>query len=331
MDARATDYARSSLKTSTYSQYSKLWSRFADLATARGFACLPIQPHHFETVISDFAAATSSPSSTQKMVAAVAFFHRYFGFEPPATSARGRLILRGIARTYAKPVKRAPPLTPCIVRSAIFYLIGNDLEKTMNFSVPLLTWRTVAQLVVSFTGLARYHCLANTSVNDAVFINGGVQLTFWNTKTDGLNRGQSVFLAAVPNSFACPVRFVTAYFYRLQWEAFLGGFFPYSGPLFPKLSAGGGTGVSLSADAQAFSKQAAIIAMRNHLRFINTPNADCYTLHSGRRGGATQAALNGCSFLGIKRQGRWSSDSCPQLYIDDAASLQSTFSGFLGL
>ena len=113
-----------------------------------------------------------------------------------------------------------------------------------------------------------------------------------------------------------------------------GNFFPYVGPLFPALTtapaAGRGT-VSLAADAVPFSKQGALISLRHHLRHLNVHDADSFTLHSGRRGGATQAAINGCDFLAIKRQGRWVSDSCPQMYIDEAANLQSNFSSFLGL
>ena len=334
MEAQA-DFARASLRTSTYRQYSRLWGRFADLATARGVPCLPVSPHNFEMLLCDFAAASASASSSQKLVAAVAFFHRYHGFEPPASAARGRLILRGIARTFAKPVKRAPPLSACIVRSAIYYQIGSDLEKTTYFSVPLITWRAVAQLVVSFSALARHHCLTNISVSDLAFFNDGVRLTFWRTKTDAMNQGQSVFLAPVPTSFACPVRFLRAYVLRLQWEAFMGGLeLPYSGPLFPALTATRGSASgrsSLPANPAPFSKQAATISMRLHLRHLGVPNFNEFTLHSGRRGGATAAALSGCDFLSIKRQGRWVSDSCPQVYIDEAATMQSTFSTFLGL
>ena len=333
MDAPAPDFARASLRTSTYRQYSRLWERFTDLALARGFSCLPVSTEHFEILLADFAAATASTSSTQKLLAAVTFFHRYHGFQPPATAARGRLILRGIARTYARPVKRAAPITPDIVKAAIYYQIGSDLDKRFGFAVSLITWRTVAQLVISFAGLARFHCLTNISMKDVVFINGGVQLTFWNTKTDTLNAGQTIFLSPVA-SYACPVRFIASYFARLQWEAFLGGFFPYVGPLLPSLTARGGSSsgvTSLSPTARPFSKQAATISLRAHLTHLGVPNAASYTLHSGRRGGATHAALNGCDFISIKRQGRWASDSCPQLYIDEAATLRSTFSRFLGL
>ena len=224
MSALTSDFARASLRTSTYRQYSRLWARFTDLAAARRVVCLPVSPENFQILIADFAAATSSVSSTQKMVAAVSFFHRFYGFEPPATDARGRLILRGIARTYARPVRRAPPITPEIVRSAIFYQIGSDLHKRCNFSVPLITWRTVAQLVISFVSLARFHCLTHITVRDVVFINGGAKLTFWNTKTDAMNRGQSVFVSPL-DSFACPVKFLRRYSAtdRASYTSSLGG------------------------------------------------------------------------------------------------------------
>ena len=163
MDAQ-TDFARASLKTSTYNQYRGLWKRFCDLAAARGLSPLPAGAAEFETLLCDFAAHSASAASSQKLVSAVAFFHRYYGFEPPASAARGKLILRGIKRTYMKPVSRANPLTREIVKSAIYYCIGSDLHLRANFTVSLATWRTVAQLVVSFAALARYHCMANISM-----------------------------------------------------------------------------------------------------------------------------------------------------------------------
>ena len=322
------NFAEASLKTSTYSQYRSLWVRFERLAAERGMIPLPIAAEDFEQILGAFAASSKSASSAQKMVAAVNFFHRAHGFEPPAARARGRLILRGIKRTFAKPTKRAPPLTGLIVKRAIYYQIGSDLYKEWGFGVPLLTWRSVAQIVLSFSALARFHCLTNVAVKDVVFLEGGAKITFWNTKTDTFNQGQPVFLSVLGNSPYCPVRFLQTYIRRLQWEAFLGGSFPYNGPLFPALL---GASPSLAANPRPFSKQGALLGLKRHLFHLDVPNWDEFTLHSGRRGGATQAAAAGCSLLSIKRQGRWVSDECLQMYIDEAATMRSDFSSFLGL
>ena len=58
-------------------------------------------------------------------------------------------------------------------------------------------------------------------------------------------------------------------------------------------------------------------------------NPEAFSLHSGRRGGATEAISNGCDLLSLKRQGRWRSDSCPQIYVDDVLNCSSRFTSFL--
>ena len=80
-----------------------------------------------------------------------------------------------------------------------------------------------------------------------------------------------------------------------------------------------------------FSYQSALGDFRSVLSSLGLPSVHEFSLHSGRRGGATEAIKRGCDFLTLKRQGRWRSDSCPQLCIDDVLSQSSNFSSFLGL
>ena len=184
----------------------------------------------------------------------------------------------------------------------------------------------MAHLVTSFTALARFDCLTKTKIKDLTFVTGGATIKFWDTKTDTFNQGQTVFVKAITGSVYCPVTFLHGYFRRLQWEAFLGGFFPYNGPLFPALT---GAQIALVASPRPFSKQGALLAMKNHLFHLGVPNWDKFTLHSGRRGRASAAVAAGCDMLTLKRQGRWKSDSCPQLYVDEHVSLNTDFTKFL--
>ena len=119
-----------------------------------------------------------------------------------------------------------------------------------------------------------------------------------------------------------------AYTLRLHFEAFQLGSFPFDGFLFPGLRRIRGRTVLTRL---AFSRQGATKALRDLLSEIGTPDPTAFTLHSGRRGGATFAAMNGCDFLSLKRQGRWRSDSSPQLYIDEALTRNNNFTSYLGL
>ena len=65
-------------------------------------------------------------------------------------------------------------------------------------------------MIISFAALARYHCMAHIGISDLLFTVDGVKLTFWNSKTDTFNQGQSVHLPPVAGSYACPVEFLKA-------------------------------------------------------------------------------------------------------------------------
>ena len=213
------------------------------------------------------------------------------------------------------------------MKSAI-RLLGEDLFLTTNFSSSVLRWRTVAALTLSFTSLGRYSCLAKLKMHHITFYEDGLMVTFPSSKTDQLRQGQTVFVARVRGSPFCPVLLMKAYTLRLQFEAFKAHSLPFLGFLFPAIRQQRGISIL---QPTSFSAQAALKAFRELLGELGIQNPGAFSLHSGRRGGATAAAMNGCDFLSIKRQGRWKSDACPQIYIDEANMRKNNFSMFLGL
>ena len=297
------------------------------LATDLSLAPLPVSPEDFETIISTFAREKRSTSVVTSMVAAVNHFHRLFGFPPPAQHPRVQLTLKGIQRAYSRPAEQTLPLSPSMIQAAI-HLLGTDLYRTTNFSVSVLRWRTVAAMAFSFSSLARYSCMTRLKLHHITFYEDGLMVTFPSSKTDQLRQGKPVFVSRIRGSPFCPVMLMKAYTLRLQFEAFKGHAFPFLGFLFPAIRQQREVSTLQN---KAFSPQAALKAFRELLEEIGLSNPKSFSLHSGRRGGATAAAMNGCDFLSIKRQGRWKSDTCPQLYIDEAHMRKNNFSMYLGL
>ena len=176
--------------------------------------------------------------------------------------------------------------------------------------------------------------LKKISVKDLSFEEKKVLIFIPTSKTDQFGEGQLVSLVA-SGSPSCPVFFLKAFVRRLFWEAALEGLL-YDGPLFPALSrrqVSGPMGSCWSSlppvgSLLAFSYQGALIDFREALARAGVDQR-AYSLHSGRRGGATEAVSNGCDLLTLKRQGRWRSDACPQLYVDDVLNSSSRFSSFL--
>ena len=78
------------------------------------------------------------------------------------------------------------------------------------------------------------------------------------------------------------------------------------------------------------SYDCALKELRRALENSGIPARD-FTLHSGRRGGSTEAAKNGIDLASLQRQGRWVTSVMPHAYIEEAMLNQQNFTVFLGL
>ena len=302
-----------------------------------GFHPLPISSRDFAAVISTYAAKEGKLPSIMTMTSAVSFAHTLNGFAPPMQHRSFSLVMRGIKRKTFKMPKRAVPFTTKLVQALMLGLIGDDLNHDSHYDVGLLEWRTVAMAVLTFSALARFDCLTKLMPHHLTFQPKAVIVFFPASKTDQVGAGASVSVHR-SNSPFCPVDFLEAYSKRLSWEFNLEH--PsklYAGPLFPSLtvrkimSEFGPATTALPPVLSAFSRSAATISLRKGLEKIGHPSPSSFTLHSGRRGGASAAVAAGCDMLTLKRQGRWKSDSCPQLYVDDHVNLDTDFTKFLDL
>ena len=335
-DARALarSFAYDSLATSTKSAYTNSWNKFVSLCEQLSVHPLPISAADFASVISYYAAKEMKLPSTMTMISAVAFAHTLNGFPSPSHHPSFALVLKGIKRkTFVAP-KRAIPRE--IVINLMTTLLGGDVEVEALYDVGLIDWRTVALAVLTFSALARFDCAANLKPEHLAFSDSAVAINFPKSKTDQIGAGQLVSVHRL-DSPSCPVLFLERYIRRLNWEYQLehpGRCYP--GPLLPGLTTRrisspslGDVRTSLPIDLAPLTRAGATSALRKGLERVGHPNAAAFTLHSGRRGGATAAAAAGCDLVTLKRQGRWKSDSCPQLYIDESVSLNTNFSKFI--
>ena len=324
--------ALGSLATSSRKAYEGAWKKFKALARIKGFSPLPCDPKNFAEILSAYAEDEKKFHSVQQMLAAVTFFHRLEGFPSPRESPEFRLVLRGIKRLcFVKP-KRAKPLDSDSIKKVVTFLLGDDLECDSYYDASVRKWRTAAVFVFSFAALCRFNDLTTMNIRNVVFEDNRAILFIPKSKTDQFGEGQYVSVSASGEP-SCPVAFIKAYVARLLWEAALEGSI-YDGPLFPALCrrrVSGPLGSCWSAlpiSPAPFSYQGALKDFRDALVGAGL-DGKAFSLHSGRRGGATEAVKNGCDLLTLKRQGRWRSDSCPQLYVDDVLNRSSRFNSCL--
>ena len=331
------EFSRASLAHSTRKAYDGAWKRFRTLASARDLCALPCSPKNFNVLIADYAHENKKFHAVKLLVAAVSFFHRSHGFDPPSMNSHTKIVMRGIKKCFYQKPKRAKPWDGALVASLVSSLLGDDRWCSSFYDVSLRRWRTAASIIFSFAALCRFNDLQNLCVNNLSFEANKVLIFIPRSKTDQCGEGQLISLQASGKD-SCPVAFIKAFVRRLLWEAALEGSV-YSGPLFPSLvrrRVSGPLGScwstlpAPSSPVKPFSYQAALMDFRSALADVGVKKED-YSLHSGRRGGATEAVRNGCDLLTLKRQGRWRSDSCPQLYVDDVLNGSSRFSQFLSI
>ena len=337
--ALARTFAFDSLATSTKASYLSSWTKFRAICAQLAITSpLPISSKDFAAVISFYAAKERKLPSTLTMISAVSFAHTLNGFPSPSQDPTFSLVLRGIKRKTFVPPKRAVPLSSSDVSLLVLRLIASDLEVDSFFDVCLSDWRTAAQAVLSFFALARFDCLTKLRPVHLRFQDRLVLVTFPSSKTDQLGEGRVVSVHRANDAAFCPVDFLEKYLRRLNWEFQLE--FPsknYEGPIFPSLtvrkikSAFGDAVSSLPTAPVPFSHSGATMALRKALAKVGHPQANLFTMHSGRRGGASAAVAAGCDLLTLKRQGRWKSDACPQLYVDEHVSINTDFTKYLAI
>ena len=326
------DLALESLASSTRKSYENAWKTFKDLAASAGVAPLPCAVGDLEVIISSFVEKKKKFHALKMMLAAISFFHRKDGFENPCTSPDVRLMVKGAKRMcFVKP-KRATPINGQIVNAVLKRQIGEDIWCASYYDAPLRAWRTSAIFMLTFSALCRYDDLKNLEVGNLSFEDNKVLIFIPKSKTDQFGEGQLISVAATGGD-VCPAFFLRAYVRRLFWEAALEGII-FDGPLFPALARRRISGPlgegwsSLPVSPSPMSYKSALADFRDALVGL-VGNPEAFSLHSGRRGGATEAISNGCDLLSLKRQGRWRSDSCPQIYVDDVLNCSSRFTSFL--
>ena len=332
--ALARSFALDSLATSTKTSYLAAWTKFFDICRLLSVHPLPISAKDFAAVISYYAAKERKLPSTLTMISAVSFAHTINGFKSPSQDPTFSLVLKGIRKKTFTPPKRAIPMSTQVVTSLVRGLLGADLDVDSFYDAPLQDWRTAAQAVICFFALARFDCLTQLKPDCLAFFDAYLVITFPRGKTDQIGEGRAVSVHR--SDGFCPVDFLESYIKRLSWEFQLENpGVSYTGPLFPALTVRkiptrfGDAVTALPKDPKAFSYSGATLALRKALERIGHPQANLFTMHSGRRGGASTAVANGCDLLTLKRQGRWKSDSCPQLYVDEHVSLNTDFTKFL--
>jgi integrase len=238
-----------------------------------------------------------SPASVRRMLASVRAAHRLAGAPVPQLEMANRVI-KGYERALtddrdprARP-RRATPLTP--------EMLEEMTSRGGQEKQELIRLRDAAMMYLNYTAATRVSELVRLNIEDVTVHPWGLEVTVYRVKT-GAYTDVMIEEAANPQTIAAVTK----------WIATLALLDRTSGPLFPRIGACGEIrpgGLARGRAEQIVRQTAAAVGMEGR-----------FTVHSGRRGFATQARLAGHDMLAIARHGGWADNSTSLAkYIEEA-------------
>lgn len=302
-DLRVSEAAReaydAAMPANTRRAYDRAWAPFAAWCDQELRTALPATP---ETLMEYVHALTShplpsggwiAPGSVEQTIAAIRTRHAEHGY-PKTPDARAALrVLRGYRRDQAEQGRRtrkAPPITARLLRQMV--------RATERDSIIGLRDRTL--LVVGFNMMARRSELCALRIDEVSEDEDDLLVYVRSSKTDQDAKGRECRLPRAPHAEVCPMRLTR------EWIGELAAGGETTGRLFRSVDRNGDFGQSLSGDAvNRIVRKVATAA--------GLPNAEAYTAHSLRAGGATTARSYGASMTAIAEHGRWNPRS-PVVY-----------------
>lgn len=293
IDATTEEAIRAGVPANTRRAYARWVKDFAEWCESAGRVSLPATPETLASYIASVKDSGKGVSSLRQAIAAIRSHHALSRYpdQPPAHLAR--IIARGHNREQAARgvrVRQAPPLLRDDIHAMIDVCDPDSFRGRHDRLVLALGW----------CGLLRRSELVALHVRDLTLPRPpapGAEVFIAASKTDKLSAGVHVTIppeadprADVPTALAA---------YR-QARADAG--LPNDGTLFHHLGLGGKvagpmTGDDVSALVKELAGKAGLV------------EADLYSAHSLRAGGATQMYLDGYMLDEIIDRGRWSPGS----------------------
>ncbi len=309
-----------SVPENTRRAYGRAWADFTAWCAAEGRQALPAAP---ETMI-EYATylcyqrpaldragfpvpgVTGLKLSTVRLkLYAVSAVHEASGYRAPRDKRAARVV-KGYQDELARarhPRAKVSKVTP-LTLEVLDTLIGTGLKGEQH----LIQLRDAALFAIDYSGATRGSEIVLINVEDITIVPKGLTIDLRRIKTGG-DSVVKIPEAGAPRTTAILRRWVKALAAE-GWTA---------GPLFPRISRHGQPGQPSrgNADDGRMNSQSALNRIRRAQEAAGIEGR--LTMHSGRRGFATEAADAGIAKLRIARHGGWKDDSqALDGYIEDA-------------
>jgi len=284
-----------SVPTNTTLAYTRQWTAFRAWCADQGRTALPATAETLAEYVAHLAdtpvrgGKPRSPASIEQAVAAVRTAHRSTGHREQPDTEGARRVLRGYRRGRAETGLRARQAAPVTIET---------LRAMVEVSDPATVHglRDRVALVLGLALMGRRSELVALELSDVTETDDGLLVLIRASKTDQDAQGVEVAIPHGQHADTDPVRLIRA------WRALLAESGLTTGRLLRSVTRHGHIGASLSADGLNDVVQAAA-------RRAGLADADRYSAHSLRAGGATAAYRAGTPVSTIAAHGRWAPGS----------------------
>jgi len=252
-----------------------------------------------------------SKSAVEEAVNSLAWVHSLSGLPSPTKSPFVQLVLEGLRRSLAKPVKKKEPFTVEMLDSIATEAAGGS---------SLSDIRLAAACLLAFAGFLRYDEVSSIRPCEIKFEAEHITIYIPRSKGDQLRQGDEVVIARTW-SITCPIAMLERYMCmaKIPADSKLYLFRPIVAGQTPKLR-----------DSGKLSRSRLSELIKEKLIKLGYPAVD-FSPHSLRSGGATTAAEAGVPDRIFKRHGRWKSENAKDGYIKDSLEKRLSVSKSLGL
>jgi integrase len=277
--AAAQALAQQATAAATLRAYRTDWTHFSQWCAAHGFVAVPAAPATVGAYLASLAGSYA-PTTIRRRLSALGKMHRFndLPWNPAHRDIQGPL--QGVLRTHGRPVQKAAALTLPMLRQLLATCDRSARGR-----------RDRALLLFGFVGALRRSELVALRVEDVALVADGLQLRIRRGKTDQAGQGAEIGLPRGRHVETCPVRALEA------WQAVARR---KAGPLFRRISTGGGIGdTALHPDAVR-----QILAHRVAMAGIAVDGFDRLSAHALRVGFITEAYDKGVRDEDIMRHTR---------------------------
>lgn len=299
---RISTYLLCSRADKTNDKYRAAFKKFQDFCAVKNYQCLPADPIHVTIFISNLLDKNCSFSIISSVFYAIKWAHSVNNYEDPTENNFVKSLLDAAKRLRSLPVKRKDVVTTDMLVSLCDQYIHSNSATDL---------RDLAMILTCYTVFLRFDEVSKLRCNDIDFHDDHYILTVKSSKTDQFRSGDKVMVAKGQTS-ACAYSMLNRYINIAGIDLSSNDF------LFKPMFKSKGIckpikkekGLSYTRTRECVLKKLKSVA----------PDLNLGT-HSLRAGGMTTAAnSDSVSERCLMRHGRWKTETCKNMYVEDSVS-----------